>query len=36
VVATDKVDAVRIAEFQTDEERYGFDRKEAAIDVVAC
>lgn len=35
VVTTDEVDAVRIAQFQAHEERYGFDGKQAAIDIVA-
>jgi hypothetical protein len=36
VVATDEMDAVRIAEFETDQQRDGFDTEEAAINVVAC
>ena len=35
VVAADEVDAVRIAEFETDQQRDGFDTEEAAINVVA-
>jgi hypothetical protein len=36
VVATDEMDAVRIAEFETDQQRDGFDTEEATINVVAC
>jgi len=36
VVAADEVDAMRVAEFETDQQRDGFDTEEAAIDVVAC
>lgn len=35
VVAADEVHAVRVAEFEADEEGYGFDGEEAAVDVVA-
>lgn len=34
VVAADEVDAMRVAELETDEQRDGFDTKEAAINVV--
>ena len=36
VVAADEVDAVRVAEFEADEEGDCFDGEEAAVDVVAC
>jgi hypothetical protein len=36
VVATDEVDAVGVAEFETDQQRDGFDTEETAINVVAC
>lgn len=36
VVPADEVDAVRVAQLQADEQRYGLDREEAAVDIVAC
>jgi hypothetical protein len=36
VVAADEVHAVRVAEFEADEEGDGLDAEEAAVDVVAC
>ena len=35
VVAPDQVHAVRVSQFEAYEERDGFDRKEAAVDIVA-
>jgi len=35
VVAADEMDAMRVAEFETDQQRDGFDTEEAAINVVA-
>lgn len=35
MVAADKVDALRIAEFEADEERYRFDAEKTAVDIVA-
>ena len=34
VVSADEVHALRVAEFEADEERDGFDAEEAAVDVV--
>jgi hypothetical protein len=36
VVAADEVDAVGVAQFETDQQRDGFDAEEAPINVVAC
>jgi hypothetical protein len=36
VVAADEVHALRVAEFEADEEGDGLDAEEAAVDVVAC
>ena len=36
VIAADEVDAVGVAEFETDQQRDGFYTEEAAINVVAC
>jgi hypothetical protein len=36
VVAADEMDAVRVAQLQAYEERDGLNRKEAAVDIVAC
>lgn len=35
VIATDQMNAVRVAQFETDQQRDGLDTKEAAINVVA-
>lgn len=36
VVATDQVNAMRVAQFETDQQRNGLDTEEAAINIVAC
>ena len=36
MVAPDEVHALRVSEFEADEEGDGFDAEEAAVDVVAC